>query len=193
MCTSVGPFISLLVSSGVGKYMEFKLLEKLHLVADGRVIDVPSHKGDIFKSKDLPPLQKRALMKFLKVCGVLQGSLVTTCRSTVPASPLGPMQVLCQREAPRWIHHVGWLAATSFADGAALGGRFVDVMAPCGLDAQSQKFVSRVLAWDGGRHLARGFAEREQTVPSMRSPRQMALGAFSGTWSRWGVTGVLPS
>jgi hypothetical protein len=59
--------IDTLVSSGVARYVPFKLLDSVGLYdeAKAEVKTVPGSKEDVFKSKELGVLQKRKLMKFL--------------------------------------------------------------------------------------------------------------------------------
>lgn len=67
-CT--GRFIDLLVASGVHKYLEFKLLASSYIYsrASGKLLPVPASRSDIFQNKTLGPLDKRALMRFIKAC-----------------------------------------------------------------------------------------------------------------------------
>jgi Rab proteins geranylgeranyltransferase component A len=65
--SATGPMIDTLVSSGVARYVPFKLLDAVGLYdeAKAEVKTVPGSKEDVFKSKELGVLQKRKLMKFL--------------------------------------------------------------------------------------------------------------------------------
>ncbi|KAI8925784.1 GDP dissociation inhibitor [Entophlyctis helioformis] len=62
---SRGPLVDLLVSSRVGPYLEFKLLEDMFFEWNGELEKVPSGKEDVFTSKTTDLLGKRRLMKFL--------------------------------------------------------------------------------------------------------------------------------
>ncbi|KLO17500.1 FAD/NAD(P)-binding domain-containing protein [Schizopora paradoxa] len=62
---ATGPLISSLIGSGVSRYGEFKLMQKLSVFLDGKFRKVPGNKEDIFKSKDLSLIDKRKLMRFL--------------------------------------------------------------------------------------------------------------------------------
>ncbi|KAL2917303.1 hypothetical protein HK105_202967 [Polyrhizophydium stewartii] len=62
---SRGPIVDLLVSSRVGPYLEFKLLNDMFFEWDQEMEKVPSGKDDIFVSKTKDLLAKRRLMKFL--------------------------------------------------------------------------------------------------------------------------------
>jgi len=62
---ATGPLISSLIGSGVSRYGEFKLLQKLSVYLEGEFRSVPGSKEDIFKSKELSLIDKRKLMRFL--------------------------------------------------------------------------------------------------------------------------------
>ena len=63
---SIGPHIDALIASGVSRYGQFKLLEKVAVYdRPGYVQSVPGSKEDVFKSKALSLLDKRRLMRFL--------------------------------------------------------------------------------------------------------------------------------
>eukprot|EP00937_MAST-01D_sp_MAST-1D-sp2_P000562 g562.t1 len=76
MCA--GQQVDALVSSGVGRYLEFQSVEKVCVcdeVVDAgsaapklRVWGVPCTKGDIFQDRKLSVLEKRQLMKFMQFC-----------------------------------------------------------------------------------------------------------------------------
>lgn len=62
----MGPHIDSLVASGVSRYGQFKLLEKVAVYdRPGYVQSVPGSKEDVFKSKELSLMDKRRLMRFL--------------------------------------------------------------------------------------------------------------------------------
>ncbi len=63
---SIGPHIDSLIASGVSRYGQFKLLEKVAVYdRPGYVQSVPGSKEDVFKSKALSLVDKRRLMRFL--------------------------------------------------------------------------------------------------------------------------------
>ncbi|KAI0706927.1 FAD/NAD(P)-binding domain-containing protein [Cerioporus squamosus] len=63
---SIGPHIESLIASGVSRYGQFKLLEKVAVYdRSGYVQSVPGSKEDVFKSKALSLVDKRRLMRFL--------------------------------------------------------------------------------------------------------------------------------
>ncbi|KAG0237025.1 hypothetical protein B0O80DRAFT_498277 [Mortierella sp. GBAus27b] len=65
---SRGPLTNLLISSGIGKYLEFKLLERTAVYESltNKIEMMPTSKEDVFVSKALSLKEKRALMKFLQ-------------------------------------------------------------------------------------------------------------------------------
>lgn len=63
---SNGGEVSMLISSGVARYLEFKVVENTYLYRDNALQQVPCSKGDLFKSKYITLLEKRALSKFLQ-------------------------------------------------------------------------------------------------------------------------------
>ncbi len=64
-----GPAISLLLGSGAHHYTEYKLLQGTFLLeGDGTLAPVPSTRSEVFRDRSLAPLQKRALMRFIKGC-----------------------------------------------------------------------------------------------------------------------------
>ncbi|PRW45613.1 rab s geranylgeranyltransferase component A 2 [Chlorella sorokiniana] len=71
-----GPTIHLLLGSGAHHYLEFKLVQGSYMLetppaganpsAAAQMRSVPSSRADVFKDRQLSPLQKRSLMRFLK-------------------------------------------------------------------------------------------------------------------------------
>lgn len=63
---SMGPLVSSLISSGVSKYSEFRLLDCVSVYhPSGVVKNVPASKEDVFKSSEITLIGKRRLMRFL--------------------------------------------------------------------------------------------------------------------------------
>ncbi|KAJ3038295.1 hypothetical protein HDV00_000806 [Rhizophlyctis rosea] len=60
-----GPIVELLISSGVGRYLEFKALEGIYLRWEDAFEKVPGSKEDVFANQTVSLLEKRRLMKFL--------------------------------------------------------------------------------------------------------------------------------
>eukprot|EP00003_Mantamonas_plastica_P009561 TRINITY_DN1892_c0_g2_i1.p1 TRINITY_DN1892_c0_g2~~TRINITY_DN1892_c0_g2_i1.p1 ORF type:complete len:407 (-),score=110.23 TRINITY_DN1892_c0_g2_i1:96-1316(-) len=65
---SRGDMISLLITSGVGRYLEFKVIDNSFMVTDGSMQQVPASKADVFQDTTIKPMDKRRLMKFLHFC-----------------------------------------------------------------------------------------------------------------------------
>eukprot|EP01124_Arcella_intermedia_P032206 TRINITY_DN7468_c0_g2_i3.p1 TRINITY_DN7468_c0_g2~~TRINITY_DN7468_c0_g2_i3.p1 ORF type:complete len:214 (+),score=52.67 TRINITY_DN7468_c0_g2_i3:11-652(+) len=63
---SQGPFIDLIIRSGVSRYLEFKCMEQLLMPVGGVLQQVPCSKADVFQSKNISLKEKRQLMKFLQ-------------------------------------------------------------------------------------------------------------------------------
>eukprot|EP00158_Paraphelidium_tribonemae_P006227 Partr_v1_DN27735_c1_g1_i4_m67044 putative RAB escort protein len=66
---SNGPMVDLLVSSGVSRYLEFKLLPHLFLSSFHKRDEwfrMPFSKEDVFVDKSIPLMKKRKLMKIIK-------------------------------------------------------------------------------------------------------------------------------
>lgn len=62
---STGPLISSLIGSGVSRYGGFRLLENVAVHHQDKISLVPGSKEAIFKSKSIPLIDKRRLMRFL--------------------------------------------------------------------------------------------------------------------------------
>lgn len=74
LCLGAGDLIEALVASDAHRYLEFKAVQSTSMWASGgeeadsepRSFVVPASRSDIFKSKDLTPVEKRLLMRYLK-------------------------------------------------------------------------------------------------------------------------------
>jgi hypothetical protein len=64
---AAGRAVQGMLASGVAEYLEFKSLEGLHWLQDGKLSRVPCSKGDVFGTKLLAPMDKRRLMKFMQL------------------------------------------------------------------------------------------------------------------------------
>jgi RAB protein geranylgeranyltransferase component A len=64
---AAGRAVQGMLASGVAEYLEFKSLEGLHWLQDGKLHRVPCSKGDVFGTKLFKLLDKRRLMKFMQV------------------------------------------------------------------------------------------------------------------------------
>ncbi|XP_035901717.1 rab proteins geranylgeranyltransferase component A [Anopheles stephensi] len=63
-----GTMVDLLISSNICRYAEFRALDRVATVWDGRIMTVPCSRSDVFTSKDVNVIEKRLLMKFLQSC-----------------------------------------------------------------------------------------------------------------------------
>uniref|UniRef100_A0A182R9D5 Rab proteins geranylgeranyltransferase component A n=1 Tax=Anopheles funestus TaxID=62324 RepID=A0A182R9D5_ANOFN len=63
-----GAMVDLLISSNICRYTEFRALDRVATVWDGRIMTVPCSRSDVFTSKDVNVIEKRLLMKFLQSC-----------------------------------------------------------------------------------------------------------------------------
>jgi len=63
---AAGPLVSLLVNSAIGRYLEFKAVDKLYFFTDNKLQPVPCSKSEVFKSKVISKKQKGQLMNFMK-------------------------------------------------------------------------------------------------------------------------------
>ncbi len=64
---SRGDLVQLLISSSVGKYLEFKSLSNLRVRTKGRMQEIPCSKEDVFTSDSIGLADKRRLMKALSM------------------------------------------------------------------------------------------------------------------------------
>jgi RAB protein geranylgeranyltransferase component A len=62
-----GPMVNLLISSAVGRYLEFKCFEKSFLYTADSLQPVPCSKADIFKSNFITNSERRMLARFLQL------------------------------------------------------------------------------------------------------------------------------
>ena len=63
-----GPLVDLLVATDVGRYLEFKALERTFVHVNGAWERVPASKEDVFQSQLVGVVEKRILVKFLTFC-----------------------------------------------------------------------------------------------------------------------------
>lgn len=63
-----GSLVDLLIKSNVSRYAEFKNINRILAVQEGKVQQVPCSRADVFASKRLSMIEKRMLMKFLTFC-----------------------------------------------------------------------------------------------------------------------------
>ncbi len=65
---SNGKLVQLLISSNICRYTEFRAVDKIVTLQDGKFIVVPCSRADVFTSKNVNVVEKRLLMKFLNNC-----------------------------------------------------------------------------------------------------------------------------
>ncbi|EAA07234.4 AGAP010419-PA [Anopheles gambiae str. PEST] len=63
-----GSMVELLISSNICRYAEFRALDRVATVWDGRITTVPCSRSDVFTNKEVNVVEKRLLMKFLQSC-----------------------------------------------------------------------------------------------------------------------------
>ncbi|XP_053659096.1 rab proteins geranylgeranyltransferase component A [Anopheles marshallii] len=67
-----GAMVDLLISSNICRYTEFRALDRVATVWDGRIMTVPCSRSDVFTSKEVNVVEKRLLMKFLQSCATYE-------------------------------------------------------------------------------------------------------------------------
>uniref|UniRef100_A0AAG5D0P0 Rab proteins geranylgeranyltransferase component A n=1 Tax=Anopheles atroparvus TaxID=41427 RepID=A0AAG5D0P0_ANOAO len=70
-----GSMVELLISSNICRYAEFRALDRVATVWDGKIMTVPCSRSDVFTSKDVNVIEKRLLMKFLQSCASFEEGL----------------------------------------------------------------------------------------------------------------------
>lgn len=60
--------MELLISSNICRYTEFRAVDKIVTLQDGKFLIVPCSRADVFTSKNVNVVEKRLLMKFLNNC-----------------------------------------------------------------------------------------------------------------------------
>ncbi|XP_058129228.1 rab proteins geranylgeranyltransferase component A [Anopheles ziemanni] len=63
-----GSMVELLISSNICRYAEFRALDRVATLWEGKIMTVPCSRSDVFTSKDVNVIEKRLLMKFLQSC-----------------------------------------------------------------------------------------------------------------------------
>lgn len=65
---SRGAMVELLISSNICRYAEFRAVDRVATIWNGRIMTVPCSRSDVFTSRDVNVVEKRLLMKFLQSC-----------------------------------------------------------------------------------------------------------------------------
>lgn len=63
-----GKLVELLISSNICRYTEFRAVDKVLTVLNGKLDIVPGSRADIFNKKNVTVIEKRLLMKFITQC-----------------------------------------------------------------------------------------------------------------------------
>ncbi|XP_055530333.1 rab proteins geranylgeranyltransferase component A [Wyeomyia smithii] len=63
-----GAMVELLISSNICRYAEFRAVDRVATIWNGRIMTVPCSRSDVFTSRDVNVVEKRLLMKFLQSC-----------------------------------------------------------------------------------------------------------------------------
>ncbi|KAG5680571.1 hypothetical protein PVAND_010068 [Polypedilum vanderplanki] len=63
-----GKLVELLISSNICRYTEFRAVDKVLTVLNGKIDVVPGSRADIFTKKNVSIIEKRLLMKFITQC-----------------------------------------------------------------------------------------------------------------------------
>jgi Rab proteins geranylgeranyltransferase component A len=63
-----GKLVDLLISSNICRYTEFRAVDKVLTVLNGKLDIVPGSRADIFTKKNVTIVEKRLLMKFMTQC-----------------------------------------------------------------------------------------------------------------------------
>uniref|UniRef100_A0A182K005 Rab proteins geranylgeranyltransferase component A n=1 Tax=Anopheles christyi TaxID=43041 RepID=A0A182K005_9DIPT len=67
-----GSMVELLISSNICRYAEFRALDRVATVWEGRITTVPCSRSDVFTNKEVNVIEKRLLMKFLQSCATYE-------------------------------------------------------------------------------------------------------------------------
>jgi RAB protein geranylgeranyltransferase component A len=68
VCFSRGEAVQLLISSNIGRYLDFKVINNTFMFAGDELQEVPCSKQTLLLNKDISPKDKRLLVKFLQFC-----------------------------------------------------------------------------------------------------------------------------
>lgn len=69
---SRGVMVELLISSNICRYAEFRAVDRVATIWNGRLMTVPCSRSDVFTSRDVNVVEKRLLMKFLQSCATYE-------------------------------------------------------------------------------------------------------------------------
>lgn len=63
-----GELVELLISSNIARYAEFRAVSRVATYMDGKLVQVPCSRSDIFSNKTVSLVEKRLLMQLLTSC-----------------------------------------------------------------------------------------------------------------------------
>lgn len=63
-----GELVELLVSSNISRYAEFRAVSRVATFMEGKLIQVPCSRADVFANKTVSVIEKRMLMQLLTSC-----------------------------------------------------------------------------------------------------------------------------
>ena len=72
-----------MLSSGVSEYFEFKSVDIIAILSEGKWIEIPLSKAEIFQSNVLSLIEKRRLVKFIEQCLGLYDKLTENATKNV--------------------------------------------------------------------------------------------------------------
>ena len=72
-----------MLDSGVAEYFEFKCVDIIAILNEGKWMEIPLSKAEIFKSEILSLIEKRRLVKFIEQCLGLYDKLTENSNKSV--------------------------------------------------------------------------------------------------------------
>ncbi|KAJ8675672.1 hypothetical protein QAD02_011458 [Eretmocerus hayati] len=63
-----GELVELLISSNIARYAEFRAVSRVATCMDGKLVQVPCSRADVFANKTVSVIEKRMLMQLLTAC-----------------------------------------------------------------------------------------------------------------------------
>jgi len=72
-----------MLSSGVSEYFEFKNVDMIAILNEGKWMEIPLSKAEIFQSNVLTLIEKRRLVKFIEQCLALYDKLTENSNKNV--------------------------------------------------------------------------------------------------------------
>jgi RAB protein geranylgeranyltransferase component A len=72
-----------MLSSGVAEYFDFKSIDTIVILNEGKLMEIPLSKSEIFQSESLTLVEKRKLVKFIEQCLGLHDKLTENATKSV--------------------------------------------------------------------------------------------------------------